>query len=171
MWASANVGSSIPNESGMYFSWGNPEGHAEGSGFEFSQEAYNLTPASSIEANLSLEEDIARVNLGTPWRMPSIIECEELYSNCNVEWTIMGGIPGVRFTSKLNSNWLFFPASGNYSGTSLLNSGSVGFIWTRTYISETSARCLEVSESFIHPRGSGFRWRGLSVRAVYDPVT
>lgn len=171
LWASCNVGSSDPTEPGIYFSWGNTEGHAEGSGYDFSQEVYDETPAAAINANLSLSQDAARALLGAPWRMPTSAEFEELYNNCSSVWTTMNGVNGRLFTSNVNGNTLFFPAPGFYDGTSLSTRGVNGYYWSSTYISATNARLLYFNRSNIYPRDSGTRRRGYSMRAVYSPAT
>lgn len=169
LWASANVGAASPSDSGLFFSWGNTEGHAEGSGYDFSQVKYDQTPAASINTDLSLAQDMARANLGEPWRMPTAIECQELYDNCTYEWTTIKGIEGILFRSNVNGNELFFPATGGYNGKTLTNRGSFGFIWLSTYISESYARRLDFSSSQVRPQGVGTRRYGFTVRAVYGP--
>lgn len=169
-WASCNVGAESQNGLGFYFSWGNTDGHAEGSGYDFSQAVYDTTPAAAIAADLSLSQDAARVNLGYPWRMPAAAEFQELYDNCTCVWTTMNGVAGQLFTSNVNGNTLFFPAAGRYDGTSLLNRGSYGYYWSSTYDSATSARNLGFSSSNVDPQYSRNRRFGFSVRAVYAPA-
>lgn len=153
----------------MYFSWGNTGGHAEGSGYDFSQEVYDATPAAAITANLSLNQDAARANLGKPWRMPTADEFQELFDNCTVVWTTMNGVAGRLFTSNVNGNTLFFPAAGYYADSSLNYRGSLGFFWSSTYVSATNAHDLFFDSSNVEPQGSGRRRYGFSVRAVAGP--
>ena len=165
-WARCNIGAATPEGYGLYFSWGNPEGHAEGSGYDFSQAVYDTTPAASISANLSLSQDMARANLGQPWRLPTASEFQELYDNCTCVWTTMNGVAGRLFTSNVNGNTLFFPAAGYYGGTSLNSRGSSGYYWSSTYYSATSARNLSFNSSSVSPQGNSTRRYGFSVRAV-----
>lgn len=169
-WANCNIGAEKPSDSGIYFSWGNIEGHAEGSGYDFSQDVYDATAAAAITANLSLSQDAARANLGAPWRMPTADEFQELYDNCTCVWTTLNGVNGLLFTSNVNGNTLFFPAAGYYNGTSLGSRGSEGRYWSSTYISAASARLLYFDSSRVNPQGSDGRRRGFSVRAVLPPV-
>lgn len=155
---------------GDYFSWGNVEGHPEGSGYNFSQEVYNSTPGAAIEADLSLEQDAARVNLGAPWRMPSSAEFQELLDNCTHVWTQVNGMNGILFTSNVNGNTIFFPAAGYYQGSSLANLGTVGQYWTSKYSSQNSAVDVIFTNSEITVPSTNSRRLGYTVRAVMDPT-
>ena len=170
LWASRNIGARAPEEVGLYFSWGNLYGHAEGSGYNFSQDEYNTTPAAAINANLSLSQDAARANLGAPWRMPTAAEFQELYDNCTHVWTTLNGVDGLMFTSNVNGNTLFFPAAGFYNGTSLRYRGSSGNYWSSTYGSDTNAISMDLNSSRVDPQYSSSRRYGYSVRAVAGPA-
>lgn len=165
-WANCNIGAERPSDSGLYFSWGNTEGHAEGSGYAFSQAEYDNTPAAAISTNLSLSEDAARANLGEPWRMPTAAEFQELYDNCTSVWTTLNGVSGRLFTSNINGNTLFFPATGIYNGTSLIDRETNGYYWSSTYLSATSARYLRFNSSNVNPQNDNSRRFGFAVRAV-----
>lgn len=165
-WASCNIGAERPSESGLYFSWGNTEGHAENSGYDFSQDVYDQTTGAAIETNLPLEHDAARANLGSPWRMPSAAEFQELYDNCASVWTTLNGVNGYLFTSNVNGNTLFFPAAGEHDGTSHKHRGSSGFYWSSTYVSASNASVMGFNSSNIGPQNNFVRRLGFSVRAV-----
>ena len=166
LWAKCNIGANAPEGYGHYFSWGNTDAHAEGSGYDFSQAVYDTTPAAAITANLSLSQDAARANLGAPWRMPTAAEFQELYDNCTCVWTTLNGVNGRLFTSNVNGNTLFFPAAGYYNGTSLSSRGSHGYYWSSTYYSATNARYLVFNSSNVNPQNYSYRRSGFSVRAV-----
>ena len=166
LWAKCNIGANAPEGYGHYFSWGNTDAHAEGSGYDFSQAVYDTTPAAAITANLSLSQDAARANLGAPWRMPTSAEFQELYDNCTCVWTTLNGVNGRLFTSNVNGNTLFFPAAGYYNGTALDLRGSNGYCWSSTYYSATGARFLNFNSSGVNPQDYYGRRYGFSVRAV-----
>lgn len=169
-WANCNVGAESLVDEGLFFSWGNVEGHAMGEEYNFSQEVYDETPAAAINANLSLSQDAARAVLGEPWRMPTAAEFEELYSNCTTLWTMRNGVYGLLFTSNVNGNTLFFPAAGYYNGTLLYNRGTNGFYWSTSYNSGSYARSLSFNSSSINPQNIGSRRFGYTVRAVLPPT-
>lgn len=168
MWAKTNLGATVPWSYGLYFSWGNLDGHPAGGGYEFSQETYNETPAAAISADLSLSEDAARANLGTPWRMPTAVEFQELVENCTSVWTALNGVNGRLFTSNVNGNTLFLPAAGLYNGTSLINRGTGGDYWASTIASGATARRLGFTNTGVSLSGSNDRRYGFSIRAVQD---
>lgn len=155
---------------GDYFSWGNVEGHPDGSGYIFSQEVYSTTPGAAIEADLSLDQDAARVNLGAPWRMPSSTEFQELIDNCSHVWTQVNGMNGLLFTSNVNGNTIFFPAAGFYQGASLADLGTYGKYWTSLYSSQNSAVDFVFNNSEVNASTTNSRRLGYSVRAVMDPT-
>ena len=168
LWCEHNVGASTQYEHGLYFSWGNVEGHAEGSGYDFSDAVYAQTAGAALTGNIAANNtyDMARHNMGSPWRLPTTGEFQELNSYCTSEWTDEDGVPGRRFTSNINGNSIFFPASGYYNGTTLSNRGSYGGYWSSTYLSETNARNLIFDSSSVNPANSNYRRYGFSVRAV-----
>ena len=168
LWAEKNIGASTPYEHGLYFSWGNVTGHAEGSGYDFSDAVYAGTPGSSLTGNIPTNGtyDAARHNLGSPCRMPTVGEFQELNSNCTSEWTDEDGVAGRRFTSNINGNSIFFPASGDFNGTSLYSRGSSGLYWSSSYISATNAYLWDFNSSNVYPAYVSGRRYGFTARAV-----
>ena len=168
LWCEHNIGAATPYEHGLYFSWGNVTGHAEGSGYDFSDAVYAETPGAALTGNIPVNGtyDLARHNMGAPCRLPTVGEFQELNSNCDSEWTDEDGVAGRRFTSRINGNSVFFPASGYYNGTSLHNRGSIGYYWSSSYNSATNACYLNFGSSNVSPAGSDGRRYGFSARAV-----
>ena len=168
LWADRNIGATAPYEHGLYFSWGNVIGHAEGSGYDFSDAVYAETPGAALTGNVPVNTtyDAARHNLGSPCRLPTVGEFQELNSNCDSEWTDEDGVAGRRFTSRINGNSVFFPASGLYNGTSLYNRGSNGYYWSSSYISETNAYVLYFNSGGVNPANNNIRRYGFTARAV-----
>ena len=168
LWCEHNVGASTPYEHGLYFSWGNVEGHAEGSGYDFSDAVYAQTPGATLTGNIPVNNtyDMARHNMGAPCRLPTSGEFVELNNNCDSEWTDEDGVAGRRFTSRINGNSIFFPASGLYDGTSLYGRGAYGNYWSSTWHSETNARNLLFNSSNVNPQYDNRRRLGFTARAV-----
>jgi hypothetical protein len=168
LWCEHNIGASTPYEHGLYFSWGNVIGHAEGSGYDFSDAVYAETPGAALTGNIPVNGtyDLARHNMGAPCRLPTVGEFQELNSNCDSEWTDEDGVAGRRFTSRINGNSIFFPASGYYGGTSLYDRGSGGDYWSSSYYSATSAYRLYFYLSTVGPADGSRRRLGFSARAV-----
>ncbi|MBQ5373919.1 MAG: hypothetical protein IIU51_05110, partial [Bacteroidaceae bacterium] len=105
LWASRNIDLTQKNGfaaspfqyEASYFSWGNTDGHNPTSQTTFDYnwgsinaqvpwyegQPYGDTPGSQLDTNIPLKEDTARVNLGSPWRMPTSENFEELFNYCD----------------------------------------------------------------------------------------
>jgi len=168
LWCEHNIGATTPYEHGLYFSWGNVIGHAEGSGYDFSDVVYAETAGAALTGNIPVNNtyDMARHNMGAPCRLPTSGEFTELNNNCDSEWTDEDGVAGRRFTSRINGNSIFFPASGYYGGTSLKYRGSYGFYWSSSYLSATNAYDLDFNSSNVYPASNYDRRLGFTARAV-----
>ena len=161
---------------GTYVSWGNIIGHNEGEGYDFSNANYNSTPGYSVAANIPSNDaahDIALATLGTPWHLPTKEDFQELYDNTDSEWVADyngTGVAGRKFMKKSDhSVYVFFPASGYYRGTSLGYRGSIGYYWSSSFGSATSAYGLYFISSSVHPQDYNSRYLGLAVRPVTLP--
>ena len=171
LWCEHNVGASTPYEDGLYFSWGNVTGHSGTDGYDFgtsSDGPYASTPGAALTGNIPTNGtyDAARHNMGAPCRMPTVGEFQELNAQCDSEWTDEDGVAGRRFTSRINGNSIFFPASGLRDGTGLYYRGSYGYYWSSSLSSHTYGYCLYFDSGRVNPAGSNNRFRGFSVRAV-----
>ena len=170
-WCTHNVGAEYEYQNGSYFSWANTTAHSKGSGYDFSQATYNSTTGNSLQTNIGATSgyDMARANMGSPWRLPTKEEFQELYDNCTWTWTTSNGVNGYRVTSKVagyTSNSIFIPAVGYYNGTTLNAEGSGGYYWSSSFFSATNAYYLSFLSSNVYPQGSNSRYYGFSVRAV-----
>ena len=168
-WATCNIGASSPEQTGLYFAWGETTGYTAEQVTsrvrKFNSASYT---ASAISTDLTLEQDAAHVNLGGNWRMPTKAECQELLDNCDDAWTddYNGtGIKGRIFTSKVNGKSVFFPAAGYCYDSSVDGVGSSGIYWSTSWYSSSSAWRL-----YFHSGNRdlyyGDRYYGLSVRGV-----
>ena len=147
-WADRNVGASRPEDSGLYFWWGDTVGYRpSGTTFSFSFEESN-TPTYTKNIDTLLSEgwivlqngtyvlapahDAAHVQWGGSWRMPTKQELSDLSSKCDWTWTTMNGVNGyvVRGRDGYASNSIFLPCAGYGYGTSLGSTGSSGDYWS-----------------------------------------
>lgn len=158
---------------GTYISWGNIIGHNEGEGYDFSSTNYDSTPGKQVAANIPSNDaahDIALATLGTPWHLPTKEDFRELYDNTDTEWVADyngTGVAGRKFMKKTDhSVYVFFPASGYYSGTSLSNRGTSGYYWSSSFYSATYAYSLSFGSSSVNPQNDFTRRVGFSVRPV-----
>ena len=167
-WADRNVGATSQEEPGLFFSWGNVEGVEIGKACDFSEEAYAVTEGAKLKGDLDAAHDAATVNLGAPWRMPTDEEFQELYDNCDWEWTTENGYYGVRFTSKINGKSIFFSASGYGAGSSWSYRGSLGDYWSSSFYSARNARSLFFNSGGVNPQLNNRRYNGFAVRPVQN---
>ena len=171
LWCEHNVGAASPYEDGLYFSWGNIEGHTGTDGYDFGTSndgPYASTPGAALTGDIPAgnDYDAARHNMGAPWRMPTVGEFQELNSNCDSIWTDEDGVAGRRFTSRINGNSIFFPASGYRYGTGLNSRGSSGRYWSASLYSQAYGYYLYFSSAGVNPADNDNRFYGFSVRAV-----
>ena len=165
-WAQANLGANEETDPGLYFAWGETEGHEKDSGYAFSDDNYTAKGLDAISTNLTLAQDAANVRLGGDWRMPTKTELEELYNNTNVTWTTINGVAGRKFANKTDaSKYIFMPAAGLYNGSSLRIWGSGGYYWSSTFRDSSDAYGFNFKSS-TQGTDYGSRYYGYSVRAV-----
>lgn len=171
LWCEHNVGAATPYEDGLYFSWGNITGHTGTDGYDFGTDnngPYASTPGAALTGNIPTNNtyDAARHNMGAPWRMPTVGEFQELNAQCDSEWTDEDGVAGRRFTSRINGNSIFFPASGLRHGTSLGGRGTYGRYWSASLNSSAVGYFLYFNSGGVNPASTHGRFYGFSVRAV-----
>lgn len=166
-WAKANLGANNETDPGLYFQWGETEGHEKNSGYKFSSTNSSAKGLDAISSNLTLAQDAANVRLGGDWRMPTKTEFEELYNNTNVTCTTINGVAGSKFTNKTDaSKYIFMPVAGYYFGSGL--NGKYGGYWSSTFYDSSTAYGFMLGSS---DQGSTINWarfNGFSVRAVCE---
>ena len=159
---------------GTYVSWGNIIGHNEGEGYNFDQTTYDSTPGKQVAANIPSNDaahDIALATLGTPWHLPTKDDFKELYDNTDNEWTTINGVAGRKFMKKSDhSVYVFFPASGLYSGTSLRYRGTNGWYLSSSRNNSSECKFMHFSSSSSSPQSSTYRRFGFTVRPVCKPI-
>ena len=131
-WACCNVGANTPEDYGGYFAWGetHPKDvynwstyiHCDGSEYTCHDIGTNIA---------GTEYDAAMINWGTPWQMPTLSQCKELYENCTSAWITQNGIAGRMFTGP-NGGTIFLPSGGLYRNDELDAVGLYGMFWTST---------------------------------------
>ena len=142
LWATCNVGANAPEEYGDYFAWGEtqPKDYYDWSTYQYCNGSdstltkYCTNPEYGYNGfidNLTIlqpDDDVATVNWGDEWSMPTFEQFKELYQNTSCTWTTQNGVNGQLFTAT-NGASLFLPAAGNLEGDSLFAVGSFGNYW------------------------------------------
>ncbi len=190
-WATCNLGASNESSYGSYYSWAALS--AGGTSFSWSNcryytgtkkdyeqfSKYVLSSSCGTVDNLSIldsSDDTARAILGSGWRMPTIEEFYELQRFCTWTSDSVNGQAGVRATSKINGNSIFFVFAGYYPGSYRTESGSRGYYWTselavtnsNDYQKTINGHEIIFNSSGVYGGGACNRCCGLSIRPVHD---
>ena len=173
-WASCNIGAISPESYGGYYAWGEIE---EKSYYDWSNYKWSYGSTSSLtkysktkdnKTSLDPEDDVAHILLGDGWRMPTLLEAEELKNNCT--WT-SGSINGVegQFVTGPNGNSIFIPAAGYYYNDELCLRGSYGVYRVREINASDNRYALSFSFGSDNRNwADGSRFAGYPVRPVKD---
>lgn len=128
LWATTNVGATVPQESGLFLSWG-----------ELQEKADYLTTtlmdadAAHLTANIiGTKHDAATVHWGHEWQMPSRAQLEELRRECLWTPAVVDGVKGMVVSGKAEGytdRSIFLPFTGYQHDVSRSLEGSYGFLW------------------------------------------
>lgn len=143
-WASCNVGANRPEEYGDYFAWGEvkPKSVYDWSTYKYCNgsantlakyNSYSSYGRVHYKTTLDAQDDVATVNWGSNWRMPTKEEQDELRTECKWEWTKLNGVNGYKVIGP-NGNSIFLPVAGYMNGSDLVNAGSSGLYWSGSLI-------------------------------------
>ena len=193
-WATCNVGASSPGDEGNYYAWGEttPKSSYDWGSYKWGRESYiykyfaypspiidGVYYVSGTQDGRSVLEpcdDAASVNWGSPWRMPTDDEINELVYECTWTSSSWGHKPGHKVTGP-NGNSIFLPNAGYYESEYGYNHSSLfglyGYYWSST-LSKTIPNSAyyflcQRGNAFVSDHGYrlyGYRASGLSVRAV-----
>ncbi len=138
LWATMNVGATLPSEVGGYFAWGETEEKEV-----YTWDNYKWADSDTLLSRycrdsidgvvdslgaLVAGDDAARQRMGGRWRMPTLREAFELYQQCSWQAENRDGQAGFRVTGT-NGNSIFLPMAGYREGSNYVNEGSEGYIW------------------------------------------
>ena len=160
-WATCNVGANKPEDYGDYYAWGETK----------TKEEYTRENCETWEEDIGdiagTDRDVAHVKWGSPWRMPTKKECDELRYNCDWKWTTLDGVSGYRVTGK-NGNSIFLPAAGwRYMTWHLY--GENGHYWSSTPGGSDAENAYRL---YFRSDAHGWNWSNryyeLSVRPVSE---
>ncbi len=189
-WAETNIGADNPEDSGLYFWWGDTVGYrregdawvaSDGSSRSFSFSQGNVPTCGKDYATLrregwitgsrvlAPEHDAAHVHWGGDWRMPTNQELDDLDRKCDWTWTTRNGVKGyvVKGRGAYASASIFLPAAGRGYRTSLSYAGSDGLCWSSVPLESYS---FDAWSLYFYSGGRysyySDRGRGQSVRPV-----
>jgi len=183
-WACCNVGATNPEGYGNYYAWGETE----------VKEKYDWTTYIHCDGSMETchdlgsdiagtEYDVAHVQWGDFWVMPSQDQMKELISQCSYMCTERNGVLGDLFTGP-NGGTIFLPEANEwrkYRNNSEIadvnNDGSeneadpipdAGYYWASTQRASnpSHAGCLLISNGYAYWDTYNYRSFGLTVRPV-----
>lgn len=110
-WASRNLGASSIEEYGELYSWGEVETkkkYSKNKYWEKNNKYLQQKGIIDVYNNLTKEYDVASQKLGGKWRMPTVIEMEELIKKCSWFQRTCNGVNGYLVQGP-NGNTIFLP--------------------------------------------------------------
>ena len=167
LFSCCNVGASAPWEPGGYYSWGETQ---EKSDYSWDSYINNTTYEKLGDDIAGTDYDVAHVEWGSGWHMPSIQQFQLLSDHCACERIGLNGMPGLKFTGS-NGNAVFLPASGRKFRGGISAESIVGYYWTSTRMSDTETD-MKKSNAFMLGKDASTRnmqlniCDGLSVRPI-----
>lgn len=185
-WADRNIGAKKPEDSGLYFWWGDTTGYRPLGGtfsfnffygssaiYTFRKSVSELQSAGWVTSSgvIAPSHDAAHVKWGGSWRMPTYQELYDLcYNKCDWTWTTQNGVSGyvVRGRGDYASASIFLPCAGYGDRTSLASAGSDGRYWSSVPGSGNYAWVLYFYLGVHHTGNSYLRYYGFPIRPVQD---
>ena len=167
LFSCCNVGASAPWEPGGYYSWGETQ---EKSDYSWDSYINNTTYEKLGDDIAGTDYDVAYVEWGSGWHMPTLQQFQLLVDHCACERIGLNGMPGLKFTGS-NGNAVFLPASGRKFRGGISAESIVGYYWTSTRMSDTETD-MKKSNAFMLGKDASTRnmqlniCDGLSVRPI-----
>lgn len=165
-WACCNIGATKPEESGSHFAWGETE---EKRSFDMDNYAYYSEDRRTIGTEIAgTQYDVAFVQWGGLWRMPTLDQIKELVEECKWTWTERNVKNGILLTGP-NEKCLFLPAAGYCWGEKQNDEveGSGGYYWSSTMVLDEDLNSFYIFFCVDDLDWNYFdRFLGLSVRPV-----
>lgn len=170
-WCCCNVGANMPEDGGSYYAWGEIWEKEL-----YTMDAYSFYERDNGYINIGMDiagtsYDAAYVQMGSPWRMPSFKQMEELINNCSFHW-LNSQYPYRHVSGAIvigpSGSQIFLPAVGVYGGyDGRLHDYGIGSYCTSSRHTEYVAYAYRMLfDSYGRSLSSYWREAGCSVRAV-----
>ncbi len=161
-WAKCNIGADKAEEFGGYFGWGDISGKKTSTDYDQYPCSIDKLPNTIINT----QYDIAKAGWGSPWRMPSYAEIQELVIGCISETVTYNNIKG-RKISGITGESIFLPSAGYRDGTEIEQVGYSSRYWSGNLYPYNNDLAWGM---FSGNQGGWYcsRYIGCSVRAVVD---
>ena len=188
LWATSNVGAYYYTEPGELYAWGEitPKSSYEWNNYYHKTEGtsfndiilskYNMGDWRGVRDDknvLDPEDDVAHVNWGGNWRMPTMAEFQELNDNCIWLWTTINGVNGYKVTSiktGYTNRYIFIPVSGYCNNEEYIGLNNIdnGYYWSSSLFEDkaTYALSLHFTPQITDYSSQNGRYCGLCIRPV-----
>lgn len=110
-WATCNVGASSIEEKGNLYAWGEVSPKKLFSVSNYFDSSYNKYTIKTKTSIVGTTNDVAYIEWGEEWRMPTRIQVNELVNNCEWKAGNYNGRKGM-IGKGPNGKTIFFPATG-----------------------------------------------------------
>jgi len=159
LWGDRNIGAKSPSDFGELYAWG------ETTPIKDKTKGDNNSSITPTNIN-GTSYDVAAIELGSNWALPSEKQFNELISMCTWEWEKVDGHSGYKITGP-NSNAMFLPAAGCKLKEGYKYSNQFGYYWTGNSLGkqDSRAKVLIIGIGEINVE-NGQKYVGRSVRAV-----
>ena len=184
LWAKCNLGAKTETDFGLFFQWGDTEGHDGDVDYDLTWSTYkwgtyrNLTKYNDSDGKLALDNEDDPVYAATGGQMisPTQDQLQELIDHTNHEWIENfegSGVNGIKFINKHNdTKYIFIPAAGFCFGPYHYFVGSWGYVWSSSRDSSNpNGAWLMLFDSGYVSMGNDYRCYGYSVRGVLNVET
>ena len=177
-WATCNIGAEYPGQTGNYYAWGevNTKNWYSWATYKWSEGSEQTLTKYCTNENygivdnkitLDVSDDVARMEWGGRWRMPTQKEFKELLDNCSFKWTTFNTIYGYEVTSNINGNKIFLPLTG-YMLESQVMTIPYGYYWCSTLEASNSDNAMQLgfTDGWVRVISSS-RFYGQPIRPVF----
>lgn len=166
LWVDRNIGASAPEETGLYFAWGETtekQKYNEET-YKFGDSEETIYKYNEIDKKelLMPEDDAAYVYSKGKYKMPSKQDYEELIDNCKYKKIS----DGYEFTSRKNNKKIFFPCTGLVN-ENIFVCHTLGYYWTASAHEKLSSFKFMFGNLYQPCVSDAVRIYGMPIRAIY----
>ena len=172
MIATKNLGAKRPEDTGLFFAWGETEPKEV-----YSWDTYKLQTSTFYYKDnelLHAQDDAATVMLGEGWRLPTVEEVKLLEDSnttdeacCRMRPTVRNGVFGFMLIGR-NGNSVFFPSTGRMQGSELITWDNDTKMWCKDCAKSRTLKVFTISQIDVTTYYSVDRCEGLPIRPVKD---
>ena len=132
LWATCNVGASVPEGYGNFYAWGETKTKDTYSWSNYEYASGSSSTCQDIGTHIAgTSYDVAKAVWGSNWKMPTLDQANELLNKCTISLATVNNVNGLRFKGP-NGNTIFFPMTGYKYDSNYSKEGTQCYIWTDT---------------------------------------